>query len=97
MGNMGFGFTPFLVFAFVTKLSSNVVVIVLRGILCRQFQKFMTTIEFNLCTVKNIWVNYHGLPKKKLAFTDHLVIFTIFGGWVGPPHYKNSKKLLSDQ
>ena len=29
-----------------------------------------------LNTVKNIWVNYHGLPKKKLAFTDHLVIFT---------------------
>ena len=47
------------------------------------------------------WKKYLGcqlfLPKKKLAFTDHLVIFTIFGGWVGPPHYKNSKKLLSDQ
>ena len=48
-------------------------------------------------TEKNIWVANFFLPKKKLAFTDHLVIFTIFGGWVGPPHYKNSKKLLSDQ
>ena len=54
---MGFGFTPFLVFAFLTKLSSNVVVIVLRGILCRQFQKFMTTIEFNLWIII-VWMNY---------------------------------------
>ena len=42
-------------------------------------------------TEKNIWVANFFLPQKKLAFTDHLVIFTIFGGWVGPPHSKNSK------
>ena len=47
------------------------------------------------CSISNHCKKYLGeLPrftKKKLAFTDHLVIFTIFGGWVGPPHSKNSK------